>query len=140
MAVGAESILVPETKTDIKNLSKILIDSANRGKKCSIVIVAEGDESGGAFKIAEKIGKRIAGDYRVCILGHIQRGGSPTSRDRILASKLGYYAVKGLLNGKKNVIVGEKGGKIVYTPITKSGLKKKGLNKELLRITDVLAQ
>ena len=88
-----------------------------RGKTSSIVIVAEGDEAGGAYEIGEKVKEKTGLDYRVTILGHTQRGGSPTVRDRVLASRLGASAVEALIDGRSNVMVGEINGKIEFTPL-----------------------
>lgn len=117
IASGAEGILIPETKDDYEQFVQNFERSRRSSKLFSIIIVAEGDESGGAFKVAEKFKERFPGiDTRVSILGHIQRGGNPTCRDRVLASKLGAAAVEALLDGKNNVVIGEIKGEISYTP------------------------
>ena len=89
-----------------------------RGKKSSIIVVAEGDESGGAMEVAKQIEGKTGFDTRVTILGHMQRGGSPTSRERLMAARFGYIAVKALLEGKKNVAVGIWKGEYTYTPLS----------------------
>lgn len=138
-ASGAEEVLIPETKTNIDRICARLRKGRARGKTSSIIIVSEGDEAGGAIEVGEKIKKRIKLDYRVCILGHIQRGGSPTVSDRILASKLGFASIMGLLKGKKNVMVGEVNSRIRFTPLKDSCTKKKHIDKTLLNINQVLA-
>ena len=140
LACGAESILVPESGCDSKNLVEIIRESEKKGKKCSIIVVAEGDESGGAFRVAEILKKELNLDPRVTVLGHIQRGGSPTARDRILASRLGYEAVNGILHGQTGAMVGIINGKIVFTPILESCNKKKSLDLTLLKIAEILAK
>ncbi|GAG55826.1 unnamed protein product [marine sediment metagenome] len=89
LAGGAEEVFIPETPSDIEALAKKITESIKKGKKSNIIIVSEGDEAGNAFTIAEKVKKLTKEDYRVAVLGYIQRGGSPTANDRILASKLG---------------------------------------------------
>src|SRR3954470_3631478 len=107
IATGAENILIPEAKTDIDELIKSLGEKAKRKKLVNLVVVAEGDEFGGANEIARIIKERMPNaDTRVCILGHIQRGGSPTCMDRLIASRMGYHAVECLLQGRHNVMIG----------------------------------
>jgi 6-phosphofructokinase 1 len=139
IAGGAEDILVPEKKPDLNSLCASLQDSYVRGKRSSIIIVAEGNEAGNAMKVASFIDNYLKTSSRVCILGHIQRGGSPTARDRVLASKLGIAAVDGLLNGKSGHAVGEYRGDIVYTPLNETWEKKKQLDFSLLELSKVLA-
>lgn len=136
---GAEFVLVPEMKMDLNVLCERLLKSMRRGKKACIVIVTEGKESGGAFQIAQQVKACIGTEYRVCVLGHIQRGGSPTARDRVLASKLGSAAVNALLNGNKNVMVGEIKGELVLTPLEEAWTKVKPVDYSLLELTDILA-
>lgn len=140
VAGGAEEILIPETPTDLDGICTRVQEGRARGKSSMIIVVAEGDEAGGAFDIAEKIKGKIGGDYRVCVLGHVQRGGSPTARDRVLASKLGAAAVEGLLAGKTNVMAGEINGKVVFTPVNETWEKKKKIDMELDRIAKILAK
>src|SRR5205085_10019188 len=103
IAGGAEAILVPESETKIEQIIKILQRGWQRKKSSMIVIVAEGDDAGGAYDIAAEVKKTFSEyDTRVSILGHVQRGGSPTCADRVLASRLGVGAVEALLAGKKN--------------------------------------
>jgi 6-phosphofructokinase 1 len=139
IAGGAEDILIPETETKIEELCRDIRRNFRRGKKSSIVIVAEGDEAGGVFPIAQQVWERLKLDYRVSVLGHIQRGGSPTARDRILASKLGAAAIDALVNGKSGYMVGELKGEIALTPLKETWGKRKELDNNLLRLMKVLA-
>jgi 6-phosphofructokinase 1 len=139
IAGGAEDILIPESETKIEELSLDIEHCFKRGKKSSIVIVAEGDEAGGAFSVAQQVWERLKLEYRVCVLGHVQRGGCPTAKDRVLASKLGAAAVDALANGKAGYMVGELKGDIAFTPLRETWEKKKELDSDLLRLVKVLA-
>ena len=111
----------------------------NRGKKSSILICAEGHQPGHAYKIAEKIRKFGGFDAKVCILGHIQRGGSPTSADRNLASRLGAAAVNFLQAGRSDIMVGEVNNKIVAVPLKDSFTKKKAIHVDWLKLEKTLS-
>ncbi len=137
---GAEEIIIPEVKTDLKAICARLKEGKKRGKTSAIVVVAEGDEAGGAFQIAEKIKASIGLDFRVVVLGHIQRGGKPSARDRVLASRLGAAAVRAINQGEKDKMVGVVNGKLVLTPLTDSWEKKKKLDKELYDLASILAK
>jgi 6-phosphofructokinase 1 len=139
IAGGAEDILIPETETKIEELSLDIKRNFRKGKKSSIVIVAEGDEAGGALRVAQQVGKTLKLEYRICVLGHVQRGGSPTARDRVLASKLGAAAVDALVNGKTGYMVGELKGEIAFTPLRETWEKRKELDSNLLQLIKVLA-
>jgi len=139
LAGGAEVIIIPEQPTDIDNMCQILLEGRARGKASSIVIVAEGDEAGGAYKIAEKVKERTKLEYRVTILGHIQRGGSPTVRDRILASKLGAASVEALKDCISNVMVGEVRGKIEFTPLEAIWTNRKKVDINLYKLAEILS-
>jgi 6-phosphofructokinase 1 len=140
IATGAENILIPETKTDIEDLITSLTEKEKRKKLVNLVVVAEGGEYGDANKLAEIIKERIpTADTRVCILGHIQRGGSPTCQDRLIASHMGYYAVESLLIGRNNVMVGVIHNKIQYTPLDKAVKEKQKIGHEWMRIVKILA-
>ena len=139
IAGGAENILIPEVETEIEQLSLDIERSFKRGKKSSIVIVAEGDDAGGAFSIAQQVWERLKLEYRICVLGHVQRGGSPTARDRVLASKLGAAAVDALARGMSGYMVGESNGQIILTPLRETWKKRKELDSNLLRLVKVLA-
>jgi 6-phosphofructokinase 1 len=139
IAGGAEDILIPETKTRIEQLCLDIRRSLKKVKKSSIVIVAEGDEAGGALSIAQQVWERLRLEYRICVLGHVQRGGPPTARDRILASKLGAAAIDALVNGKTGYMVGELKSEIAFTPLRETWEKRKELDSSLLRLIKVLA-
>jgi len=139
VAGGAEAIMIPEQPTDIDGMSKILMDGRARGKTSSIVIVAEGDEAGGAYAIAEKVKEKTKLEYRVTVLGHIQRGGSPTVRDRILASKLGTAAVEALKEGISKVMVGEVHSRVEFTPLEAIWTHKKEVDMNLYKLAEMLS-
>jgi len=140
IAGGAEDILIPEVETKIEQLCLDIRRSFKKGKKSFIVIVAEGDEAGGVFSIAQQVWERLRLEYRICVLGHVQRGGSPTARDRVLASKLGAAAVDALVNGKSGYMVGELKEEIAFTPLRETWEKMKELDSNLLRLVRVLAE
>ncbi|MDR2585633.1 MAG: 6-phosphofructokinase [Prevotellaceae bacterium] len=140
IATGAEATLVPEFQTDIKKLCAYLEWERRKNKTSGIVIVAEGGEQGGAVEIAQKV-KEILPEYdtRVTTLGHIQRGGSPSCHDRVLASILGYSAVSALLEGKTDVMIGQKNGQIVYTPFVEACSRHNKINKKWHEISYILS-
>ena len=141
IAVGAEAILIPETETRVEQLVKILDRGWQRKKASMIVIVAEGDDAGGAYKIAEEVKKRFKEfDTRVSILGHMQRGGSPTSADRVLASRLGFAAIEGLVECKKNEMVGLINNMIHFTPLKEVVNNRKLIDRSLVTIDHMLSQ
>jgi len=135
---GAELVLVPETTTSIEDVIETLRTGKNRSKTSSIVVVAEGDEIGGAMEIAAKARESLVDtDIRVATLGHIQRGGAPSAKDRILASRMGLSAIEGLLKGQKNVMAGVIKDELVYTPFEQAITIKKNLSPDLLRMVDI---
>ena len=139
IGVGAESILMPETKTDIDDLIKRLKNS-RKNKTSKIIIVAEGDEAGGAFAIAEQVKKALPEyDTRVTVLGHIQRGGNPTAMDRVNSSRMGFAAVEALMQGKRNVMIGIVNNNISYTPFKNAVKHIQELNPDLMRMVDILS-
>ena len=140
IACGAEFILVPETTTYINNLARLLKHDWRQNKTSGIVIVAEGDEEGGAYEVARKVKEELPEmDARVTVLGHIQRGGSPSAFDRVLASTLGTSAVRALVEGQRGVMVGIIDKKVVYTPFEKAIKHHKDLNHEMLEMSRILA-
>ncbi len=140
LAGGAEAILIPETGADYENLERLLQKGWSREKSSLIIVVAEGDESGGASKVAALLKKFFPDRYiGICILGHTQRGGSPTSADRILAGKLGVAAMDALLSGSKNVMVGMAKNEITFTPLEKITRHHLDVNRNLLRLMEVLS-
>lgn len=141
IAVGAEAILIPETETRVEQLVKILERGWHRKKTSMIVIVAEGDDAGGAYNIADEVKKRFTGfDTRVSILGHMQRGGSPTSADRVLASRLGFAVIEGLVEGRKNEMVGVINNQIHFTPLREVVNNRKLIDRSLVTIAHMLSQ
>jgi 6-phosphofructokinase 1 len=140
IASGAKMILIPETKTHIEELLDRLEKRFSAEESSAIIIVSEGDDFGGAMEVKKVVSERFP-DYgtRVTILGHIQRGGSPTAYDRILASGLGYQAVLRLLDGKRGEMVGSVNREIVFTPFEKTIKHHDKINVELKEISDILA-
>jgi 6-phosphofructokinase 1 len=139
LAGGAEEVIIPETPTDIDALVNKINESTKAGKKSNIVIVSEGDEAGNAFTIAEKVKNCINEDYRVAVLGYIQRGGTPTANDRILASKLGFAAVEAVRQNRFGYMVGEIDQKIVHTPFRETYTKKKKIDPAMYKMIEILA-
>ena len=139
LAGGAEDILIPETTTDIKKLCDKLEQGKLKGKKSSIVVVAEGETVGNVVTIAKEIKKNTDWDVRVSILGHMQRGGIPTAMERINASRLGVAAVEALLDGKKGIMVGIVNDIISFTSLTDAVTKVKPLNSHYLKVAEILA-
>jgi 6-phosphofructokinase 1 len=139
IAGGAEMALMPETKTSIQDVISKLKYGTSHSKASHIIIVAEGDEIGRATTIAEKVKKSLPGlDTKVTTLGHVQRGGAPSAADRVLASRLGLGAVEGLIKGKTNVMAGIINRTLCYTAFKECISKKKEINKDLIRIIEVL--
>lgn len=141
IASGAEGILVPEFETNLNGLVKDLERGNREGKSSSIVVVAEGDDEGGAFEIAKKVKKQLSDSFeiKVTILGHIQRGGRPTCMDRVLASRLGVAAVKALVDGKSNMMVGQIKGDIVETDFSKAVKYHHKLDENVVKMVRMLA-
>ena len=135
---GAEHIAIPEAQIAIQDFKEEL-ESLKKLKSSAIIIVAEGEEEGGAFSLAEKVKGAAGYDYRVCVLGHIQRGGAPTARDRLLASRLGVAAVEALLEGQGGVMVGEIHGRIAFTPLQDTWTKRKSIDADLWRVASILS-
>lgn len=139
IGTGAEAILIPETKTDINALLHRL-ETSRKDKSSKIIIVAEGDDAGGAFEIAKVVKKKFPGtDTRVSILGHIQRGGPPSCMDRVLASRLGVAAVESLMAGRNREMIGIVNGKIHFTPFSNAIKHNPEVNPELLKIVEILS-
>ncbi len=126
IATGAEAVLVPEHKTNLDDLVKVLQNAHDRKKNSSIVVVAEGDEAGGAYQIADYVKSKLdIFEIKVSILGHIQRGGSPTCLERVRASRMGVAATDALLEGRSGVMIGIINNEIAYTPF-ENAIKKAG--------------
>lgn len=140
IATGAEHILIPERKTDIEELIVSLQEKERRKKLVNMVVVAEGEEFGGANEVAKVIKERLpSADTRVCILGHIQRGGAPTCMDRLIASRMGYSAVECLMEGKHNVMVGIVNNKMQYTLLEKAVKSKQRIGEDWIKMVKILA-
>jgi 6-phosphofructokinase 1 len=140
MAGGAEELLIPEVPMSIDDLCMHLERAFKGDKKSAIVVVAETDQPGDSFRIAEEVRSKLDLDSRVCILGHLQRGGSPTARDRVLAGKLGVAAVQALLASKSGYMVGEVNWRIAHTPLRDTWHKEKELNADLLEMRTLLCE
>ncbi len=136
---GAEDIIIPETVTDISVLCDQIERGRRRGKKSSIIVVAEGGALGDALRIQQEIERFAEWDVKVSILGHIQRGGSPTAFDRVLASRLGYEAVLAILRGESDKMVGIVNNTVVLTPLQDTWTKKKTFDLEYVKMAKVLA-
>jgi 6-phosphofructokinase 1 len=138
VAGGAEDVLIPELPTDVMTLAAELRQSWERGKRSSIIVVAESGEQGRSFRIAEEIGRLTGLEPRVCVFGHIQRGGTPTARDRVLASRLGTAAVDILVEGG-GMMAGESGGAVVHVPLRDTWAKRRATPADLLALVRDLA-
>lgn len=140
IATGAENILIPERKTDIEELIASLQEKERRKKLVNMVVVAEGEDFGGGDEVAKMVKQRLPNaETRVCILGHIQRGGSPSCLDRLIASRMGYAAVECLMYGRHNVMVGILNNKMHYTPLEKAVKAKQRISDEWMKIVKILA-
>jgi 6-phosphofructokinase 1 len=140
IATGAENILIPENKTDMEDIICSLTEKEKRKKLVNLIVVAEGEEFGGATQVAKVVKESLPNaDIRVCILGHIQRGGAPSCHDRLIASHMGYYAVESLILGRSNVMVGVINNKIHYTPFDKAVKERQKIGQEWIKIVKILA-
>ncbi|MFN4080005.1 MAG: 6-phosphofructokinase [Saprospiraceae bacterium] len=142
MAGGAGGVIIPEDESSIDDLIKLLKRGARRNKLFSIVVVAEGSKLGSVYDIAKKVESEL-GDYddvKVSVIGHLQRGGSPSAFDRVLASILGFGAVEALLQGQSGVMVGIRNNNIHHTPFEEAITKPKRINRQLLSMAHILAQ
>jgi 6-phosphofructokinase 1 len=140
IACGAEDILIPELRTDMEHVIKRVRSDERRKKNVHIIVVAEGDDFGGATELKAVFDQHFPNiDSRVCILGHIQRGGSPSFADRVLASRLGYAAVLALRGKKKQVMAGIINNEVVFTPFTEVVKQHAMIAKDLREMIEVLA-
>ncbi len=140
IATGAENILIPEKKTIMLDILSSLAEKEKRKKLVNLIVVAEGDEFGGANEVARIIKEKMPNqEVRVAILGHIQRGGSPTCMDRLLASRMGYHAVESLIEGRYNVFVGIVNNKMHYIPLNEAVKKKQSISHEWMKIVKILS-
>ncbi len=140
IATGAEAAIIPEIATEVDQLTDLIKNGFRKSKNSSIVLVAESELTGGAMGLSERVKKEYPEfDVRVTILGHIQRGGSPTANDRILASRMGEAAVNALIEGQRNVMVGIQNDNIVYIPFSKAIRKDKPINPDLQNTVKILS-
>mgnify|MGYP002515764846 FL=1 len=138
IASGAEAAIIPEDNTDIDQLATFIGRGIRKSKNSSIVLVSEKD--GGAMHYAERVRKEYPEyDVRVSILGHLQRGGTPTAYDRILASRLGVASIEALKEGQRNVMVGIKNDQIVYVPFSRAIKMDKPIDRELINVLSILS-
>ncbi len=139
IATGAEHIIIPERKADMQDIFDSVKKQERRGKLVNMIIVAEGGEFGGANEISNYIKARSPGaETRICILGHIQRGGSPTCLDRLIASRMGYSAVECLMQKRYNVMVGIVNNRMHYTPLEKAVKAKQRISDEWMKIVKIM--
>jgi 6-phosphofructokinase 1 len=141
VGAGAEEILIPEEDLGLERLLESLNRSKESGKSSSIVVVAEGDKTGkNVFELKDYVNEHLPEyDVRVSVLGHMQRGGSPSCFDRVLASRMGVQAVESLLAGQSNLMVGLLNDKIAVTPLEKAIKGQSKINKELIRVSDIMS-
>lgn len=140
IATGAEHIIIPERKTDIQDLVNALQKQHGRGKLVNMIIVAEGGEFKGATEISSIIKSKLPyAETRICILGHIQRGGSPSCFDRVIASRMGYSAIECLMEGRYNVMVGIINNKMHFTPLERAVKAKQRISDEWMKMGHVLS-
>lgn len=141
IATGAEAVLIPENPTNLEELIKTLERGYQEKKTSSIVVVAEGDDAGGAFKIAQAVRERCFERYeiKVTVLGHIQRGGRPTCMERVRASQMGVEAVKSLLAGESNHMIGIVNQEIVKTPFEQAIKAHQPINSSMQEMAKILS-
>lgn len=140
IASGAEAAIVPELETEIDQLADLVSRGFRKSKNSAIVLVAENPETGGALGLAQRIKDEFPEyDARVTILGHLQRGGSPTAADRILASRMGAQAIMALMEGQRNVMIGIKNGELVYVPFSKATTHKHSITAHDIEIVKMLS-
>ncbi|NUM60252.1 MAG: 6-phosphofructokinase [Bdellovibrionaceae bacterium] len=139
LAGGAEDIFTPDINATVEKSIERIKDSIKKGKRSSILITAEGQKPGRAYDLAESIRKKSGIDAKVCILGHIQRGGSPTAVDRVLASRLGSAAVDTLTKGFCDIMIGTEGPNLIQVPLELATTKEKRSPIELVQLSQILA-
>lgn len=140
VATGSEAAIIPEMDTEVDQLAELINHGFRKSKNSAIVIVAENPKTGGATALAQRVKEEFPQyDARVTILGHIQRGGSPTAIDRILASRMGEAAIEAIVDGQRNVMIGVENGKIVYVPFAKAVKHNKGIDRTELELVKILS-
>lgn len=139
LACGAEEVFTPEINTTVDKAVEKILEAQKKGKKSSIIVSAEGQKPGRAYDLADSIRKKTGLDAKVCILGHIQRGGSPTASDRIIASRMGSAAVDALLKGEKDVMVGIEKNELVLVPFELATQREKKSSLDYVKLANLLA-
>ena len=140
IAAGAEAAIIPEFNTEVDQLEEFIKNGFRKSKSSSIVLVAESEITGGAMHYAERVKNEYPQyDVRVTILGHLQRGGSPTAHDRIIASRMGVASIQALMEGQRNVMIGIENDEIVYVPFNKAIKNDKPINRELVNVLHELS-
>jgi len=140
IATGSEAAIIPEMETEVDQLGELISQGFRKSKNSAIVLVAENPATGGAMALAERVKKEFPQfDARVTILGHIQRGGSPTAQDRILASRMGAASIEAIMEGQRNVMIGVQNDEIVYVPFTKAVSHHKTINREYVNLVKILS-
>jgi len=139
LACGAEEVFTPEINTTVEKAADKIMDAQKKGKRSSIIITAEGQKPGRAYDLAEAIRKKTGLDAKVCILGHIQRGGSPTATDRIIASRMGSASVEALLAGHCDIMVGIEKNELVQVPFELATQREKKTSLDYVKLSNLLA-
>lgn len=140
IAAGAENILIPETDKPVEDLIESLQKSGRAGKTSSIIVVAEGDKSGGVFELSRQVEEQFPEyEVKVTVLGHIQRGGHPTCSDRVLASRLGVAAVEALRGGESGIMVGVRDQQVVKTPLERAISKQNLIDNHLVKVAEIVS-
>ena len=139
IASGAEAAIIPEDSTNVDQLARFMERGIRKSKKSCIVVVSESPKCG-AMYYADRVKKEFPNfDVRVSILGHLQRGGRPSARDRIFASRTGYGAIEAIMQGQRNIMVGIRNNEVVYVPLSEAIRSDKPFDKKLIKILDVLS-
>ena len=140
LATGSEAAIIPEMETEVDQLAELINHGFRKSKNSAIVIVAENPRTGGAMGLAERVKKEFPQyDARVTILGHIQRGGSPSAQDRILASRMGAMAIQAIMEGQRNVMIGIQNNELVYVPFSRAVRHNKSINRDYVNLVKILS-
>ena len=140
IAAGAEAAIIPEFNTEVDQLEEFIKNGFRKSKSSSIVLVAESEITGGAMHYAERVKNEYPQyDVRVSILGHLQRGGRPSARDRILASRTGCGAIEAIMQGQRNVMIGVRNNEVVYVPLSEAIRSDKPFDRKLIKVLDELS-
>ena len=135
-----ETAIIPEMDTEVDQLAELISQGFRKSKNSAIVIVAENPRTGGAMGLAERVKKEFPQyDARVTILGHIQRGGSPSAQDRILASRMGAMAIQAIMEGQRNVMIGIQNNELVYVPFSRAVRHNKSINRDYVNLVKILS-